>query len=791
MPEGLCGRFLGKEKNGQSIAFMKNARKNILEKRPSPALAVRGLAAALALLLLVCLPTVGRGQKPAPDPKPKDLKKSGDFYFRQREYQQAVPYYLKYQLAEPEDFGAKYNIGISYFYMDSIDRALAYLRYVLQDEDTPDEVYLYLAKCYASKDSYETAARYVKLYLAALDPKSPERPAIKARILQYINARDLRVSPSTDLVQNLGPRINTRYDEWMPVFHLAEPNALYFTSRRAGNYGPVQCPERPGHIGGCYTADVFRTQLERGVWEPPAAGIFGLNSVEEDVLFGFGGKKGSTAWFFRGKNPVQGDWFAPEVPDRKMPDSIAVAPLPFNALGVFEGNLALFGERTVLFSSERPGGYGGRDLWFSRRYPDGTWLDPQNLGPEVNTPANEDCPFLCPDGRTLYFSSDRPESVGGYDIFRAVFSDAKGIFQSAENLGFPINSPADDRDFRLFPQASTAYFSSDRTGGYGGFDLYEIYFRPLRPAQQALSDPPSFADVLLPIPPDPQETPVAPRPAPPPVPTPAPQPPAKTPEKPAATVATKYAPIYFDKKTSNINPASNAAIAQVAQWAKQHPAAQLVVVAHSDSTADPLNREIYLCFKQAELVAQKLVDAGVEKKRLVLNGVGPFYPFSRYAAADGQRNAMAGMMNSRVEIWCRGPEPTGDGHVLECQYPEIVPQLTDPRGRQFTENTARLHYRVQLGNVAGEYKDPALGRFPGAFAEAEFGAATVQYCTGLFFQFGQAKAVMDRLRNEGYGEAVVVAYLRNQRLSRVQADELVKQFPELAAYVAIKKQLGE
>jgi outer membrane protein OmpA-like peptidoglycan-associated protein len=758
-------------------------------------------------LLLACATTV-LAQKPAAPAKPKDLKKSGDLYFKQREYHEAVPFYLKYQLAEPQDFGVKYHIGQSYYHLDSLDRALAYFRYVLQDEGTPDEVYRYLAKCYAAKDNYETAARYLKLYLGTLDPRSPERARTKTQILQYIHALQVRARPTADVVQNLGPKINTRYDEWMPVFHPTEPNALYFTSRRAANYGPVKCPDRAGPIGECYPSDVYRAQLERGTWDMPGAAIFGLNSVEEEVLFGFGGKKGGTAWFYRGRDLVKGNWFAPEIAERKMPDSFSVAPLPFNALGVFEGNLAAFGESLVLFASERPGGYGGKDLWFSRRYPDGSWLEPQNLGPEVNTPDNEDCPYLAPDGRTLYFSSDRAESMGGYDIFCSEFIDATGLFQAVENLGYPINSPADDRDFRLGPQASSGYFASDRTGGMGGSDLYEIYFRPVRPAQQVPRVPATFVDVLLPMPPSMAEEPVAPQPAPKPnapkpPPTPAPQPPvqqapavppgkAPLPEAlPADVAITKHAPIYFDKKTSHINPASYAQIELVAQFAKRHPYAQLLVVAHSDSTADPLNRELYLCLKQAELVAQKLVEAGVDKKQLVLTGVGPYYPFTRYAAADGQRNIMAGMMNSRVEIWCRSAAALAAKNVLACEYPAIVPPLYDPRGAQFSEQSAGLLFRIQVGSAVGEFKDPVLGRYPGPFAEAPFGSSAIQYGTGLFYRFAEARAAMDKWRNEGFNEAVVVAYYRHQRLTREQAEGLQAKFPELAGYVALKKALGE
>lgn len=770
-----------------------------------------GCLAGLLLVLALSL----AAQKPAP-PKPKDLKKSGDQYFQQREYLEAVPYYLKYQLAEPQDFMLKYNIGVSYFYLDSIDRAMAYFRYVLQKEDTPNEVYRYLARCQVNKGQYENAAKYLKLYLSTLDERSSERSAVKTNILQYLNAQYARAQPTSNLVENLGGIINTRYDEFLPLFHPEEPNAVYFASRRQGNFGEPKCPNGPGPIGDCYRADVFRAELVRGQWSTPNAAIFGLNSPAEELLFGFGGKKHTTAYFFRGKDFVKGDWYAAEIFDRRMPDTLSPMLPPFNALGVFEGSVAPSGSNIIVFASERPGGYGGRDLWFSRRYPDGSWLDPQNLGPVVNSPFNEDCPFLSPDGRTLYFSSDNAESHGGYDIYRAVFSDSLGDFFPPENLGYPINSPADDRDFHLGTQAATGFFASNRTGGHGGFDLYEAYFRPVRPGQEKPLDPPTFVDVLLPplppmpepapepapkpVPPpvvikpgDPRVKPLPPNPTPPPVvPVTLPDPPVPTPDPlPADAVVTDYSPIYYDKKTAIINPASFQTIEQISRFAEQYPNAQLVVVAHTDSSTEALGRDVFLAFKQAELVARKLVELGVNKNNILLQGVGPFYPLSRYQAPDGQRNMMAGLMNCRVEVWCRNAGPGSEKVVLACRHPEIVAQFRDTRANTYSGLTAGLHYRIQLGAISGEYKDAALTRYPSAFAESAYGAANIRYCTGLFFRFADAKTQVDRLRLEGYKDAFVVAYHKDIRLTKPQVEALLPRFPDLAAYALYKKELGE
>lgn len=133
--------------------------------------------------------------------------------------------------------------------------------------------------------------------------------------------------------------------------------------------------------------------------------------------------------------------------------------------------------RVVIFSSERPGGYGGRDLWLSVRTDQG-WVEPVNLGPSVNTAGNEENPFLHSDEYTLYFTSDYRPGFGGRDLFMS--HRLRGNeWSPAENLGFPINSIDDEEGIFIESSGRKGYFSSARRGG---FDLYQFELDPaIRP----------------------------------------------------------------------------------------------------------------------------------------------------------------------------------------------------------------------------------------------------------------------------------------------------------------------
>jgi outer membrane protein OmpA-like peptidoglycan-associated protein len=135
--------------------------------------------------------------------------------------------------------------------------------------------------------------------------------------------------------------------------------------------------------------------------------------------------------------------------------------------------------KTLYFASDRPGGYGGSDIWMSHKKPDGKWDVPVNLGPKINTKGEEKTPFIHSDSETLYFSSDGLPGVGGQDIFY-VRKDEKGAWEDPKNIGIPINTAADDLGFFVSTDGHYGYFASNlpqKNQGMGGYDIYsfELY----------------------------------------------------------------------------------------------------------------------------------------------------------------------------------------------------------------------------------------------------------------------------------------------------------------------------
>lgn len=129
--------------------------------------------------------------------------------------------------------------------------------------------------------------------------------------------------------------------------------------------------------------------------------------------------------------------------------------------------------KTIYFASSRSGGYGGMDIWKTTMTSEGAFTAPENLGAAINTPGDDAAPFIHSDGRTLYFASNGRVGMGGYDLYYSTLQ-ADGTWSEPKNLGYPINTSADEINIFINAAGTMAYMASDKDGGFGGLDLYSF-----------------------------------------------------------------------------------------------------------------------------------------------------------------------------------------------------------------------------------------------------------------------------------------------------------------------------
>ncbi|MCS6789718.1 MAG: OmpA family protein [Bacteroidia bacterium] len=315
----------------------------------------------------------------------------------------------------------------------------------------------------------QRARPLVERLLARTPANDPSRDRLTLTLQHLKSAERYLEKPVKVDIKNLGGAVNSPHPDYAPVIS-ADESVLLFTSRRPGSTG--------GGIAfdGLPYEDLYISEKKGdGSWTTPRNVGPPLNTAAHDACVALSAD-GQTLFLFNSENG--GDIFISRLKGKNWGHPKNMGS-PINTKH-WEPSVCLSAdERTLFFVSDRPGGMGGRDIYWCRRLPNGRWSKPINLGPPVNTPYDEDGPFFHPDGKTLFFSSNGPGSMGGFDIFRTELRPDSS-WAPPVNLGYPINTPGDEIYFVLSASGLHGYYASEREDSYGEKDIYMIDFSTLR-----------------------------------------------------------------------------------------------------------------------------------------------------------------------------------------------------------------------------------------------------------------------------------------------------------------------
>ena len=332
--------------------------------------------------------------------------------------------YLKLLSLKSDHFFGLYELGNIYFDLGNLDSSEFYYRRFLRMN--------------SSNDKYAQNAQ------------------LNLRNINF--SRDAFKNPVKVNPVNMGSSINSENQEYSPAFAIDE-KTIYIT-KRMGNLSD----NRPNE-------DLYFAELNDESWDkvkdigPPIntienEGAFSISSDGNYIFFTScsrnGGKGQCDIWLTSKKN---NRWDEPKN-----------LQSPINTK-YWESQPSISSDgRMLYFSSDRPGGYGGTDIWVSE-FSNSGWSAPKNLGPTVNTSKDEQFPFIHSDNRTLYFSSNGHPGLGKSDLY-LTRKDVKLNWETPINMGYPINSRGQDWNLVVARDGKTAYFSSDQLKGFGGLDIY-------------------------------------------------------------------------------------------------------------------------------------------------------------------------------------------------------------------------------------------------------------------------------------------------------------------------------
>lgn len=567
-------------------------------------------------IVLFALVTAGKAQFAY------DYLKAADYYYKNADYSSAAQYYEKYlagnraivshavykpyntqkpdtktKAAVSNEQQAIYRLAESYRLLNDYGKAVPWYEESLEFDKTrfPLAPYYYAVSLRALA-RYDVAEKAFNYFLQSYSAEDNYRAAAfrEQQNLRFISSQLHRADLSLYSVEKAPGSLNPQGANYAPVW--MGDTVLLFTSTR---------PDKKNHI---YSAngDVISLlpvpqpkEAEQGVvaLTPDANTLYLTRWIVKD------GKKQAAIYSSRRSGNT---WSEPALLDTVVNKPGYSAQQPF---------VTPDGKR-LLFSSDRPGGEGGFDLWSAELTAEGNTFSIKNLGPVLNTAWNEQAPYYHAASNLLVFSTDGRVGMGGYDFFYS--KDSANAWQEPVNFGYPVNSVKDDIYFNSRGTKTnileTVWLSSDRDAACC-LELFSL-------------------KKSIPVPPPPP---------------PKPEPPVVVVVPPPAEVPTVLENVYYDFNESFLQPASYPALDKLAAMLEQHPDLVIELSAHTDSKgSEKLNQR--LSEARAKSCVDYLLNKGIAAERLQHKGYAASRPIAPNKNADGSDNPEGRAKNRRTEF---------------------------------------------------------------------------------------------------------------------------------------------
>ncbi|OFX42164.1 MAG: hypothetical protein A2046_10915 [Bacteroidetes bacterium GWA2_30_7] len=401
----------------------------------------------------------------------KDIKKQikakfeeVKYYYQYDNFHLALPVLLDILKLDSTNIEATYKTAIC-IYNTKRDKQESY-KYFEKSQLEYKDSWFYLGLLNHDNEQFDISIDYFKKYKNWDGIKKYSNNEIDYYMNKSIYAKEMINSKISVNFQILGDSINTTFQDYAPVL-LPDESMMFFTSRRSGGTSDLKDP-----LGEFYE-DIYVSYNKLGKWSSPVLLAEPVNTKLHDACVTIS-SDGQELYTYRtnadltggdiylSKN-IEGKWSVPE----KIKADI-------NSKNSWTPSASITPDNNYIYiSSNREGGFGGKDIYRVTKLPNCDWSLAENLGSVINTPYDEDAPFIHPDGKTLFFSSKGHRGMGSYDIFKTTLN-VDGTWSAPENIGYPLNSVKDDIYYVATPDGKRGYFSSNRKGGIGETDIYSV-----------------------------------------------------------------------------------------------------------------------------------------------------------------------------------------------------------------------------------------------------------------------------------------------------------------------------
>lgn len=376
---------------------------------------------------------------------------------------------------DPDNIEANYMAGRTYLETNSKATASKYLLRVYEINPNYKFNILYLiGQGFQYGMEFEKAIDFYTQYQNKLSETTSRSGTdftsqndVQRRIYECRNGLEYINAPRDYIIENMGPAINSEWDDFAPVVNSDESFMAFTTRRQEGNTNADVFDDM------LFYEDVFYSTRTGDKWTPaqnigqPINILYHSSnlaiSADGTQLYLYKSQNGGD--IFLSEKNSSGIWSEPE-------------PLNENINSTFSENSVSISPdgNTLFFSSDRPvtSDKIDLDIYYSKKDRKGEWGVAKNIGSVINTQYDEDGPFMDYDGKTLYFSSKGHKGMGGYDIYKTTYNAETDVWSEPVNLGYPMNSPDNDVYFVSTRDGNRGYYASAKADGLGFTDIYHI-----------------------------------------------------------------------------------------------------------------------------------------------------------------------------------------------------------------------------------------------------------------------------------------------------------------------------
>lgn len=358
-----------------------------------------------------------------------------DKAYKAENYISAIEQYNKIFLADSLNKELNFKMGVCYYYLKDYDKSEAHL--LKSSSAVSIELFRYKAAIAHAKMKFKKATNFYNAYKLIAGKKEMTNDEIKQQV-EKVKFAELSLANKRDVLVSNFSEVNTENQE-KGSYIIADESKLVYNSNR----------------------NLYSIEKKNNSFTTPQI-------INNDKIVGLS-TDGQTMYVVR-----DGDIYEARMGLDKWEEAVKMGGninSEYNESGV----TITLDDKIMYFVSDRPGGFGGKDIYKVMRLPNGAWSRALNMGPIVNSSYDEETPFIHSDKKTLYFSSKGHQNMGGYDVFKTVFEN--GIWNEPQNLKYPINSVDDELSYTIVGSGKVAYYTGYSEIGKGGTDIFKVVLK--------------------------------------------------------------------------------------------------------------------------------------------------------------------------------------------------------------------------------------------------------------------------------------------------------------------------